>query len=235
VRARSVVVLVVALVAAACGGGSGGDESEATIAGETVVVDPDVVAQAQAAAEDEREEAAVASAAAADGETAGDASADEDEERIEVQEAEEDELDGLLNSVTVFTNCLNDDGFEFTGAPNQNGATAEDFEADYLAALGACATESDILGSLQSFGDAQANRTPEEIAAFNFGLPVFVECMRGLGWTVGDLVPDESGALGFDITGLTPPPGTAALDVDDVSICRLEAEQHVEANFDAES
>ena len=113
-------------------------------------------------------------------------------------------------------------------------AAAADFDQAYLQALGACAAESDIVASLEAFGEAQANLTPEEIAQTNFGLPVFKECLEDLGWTVGDLVPDERGALGFDGGvggGLQPPDGTDDLDFDDVGQCRQEAETHVAENY----
>ena len=90
------------------------------------------------------------------------------------------------------------------------------------------------MASLQAFGEAQANLTPEEIAENNFGLPTFKACMEGLGWTVGELVPDERGALGFGGgpgAGLTPPDGQTALDLDDVNTCRLETEAFVAENY----
>lgn len=247
VRTRRWVALVTAvvMVAAACGGGdSEGGTSQGTIQGDTVVVDEDQLAAARAEldAEEEGEEPEIASAAEtdvdalADGGDSGDDG--EDEDGIEVAEAEEDELDGLLNAVTLFNQCLDDEGYEFIGAPGQDGLGADDFEQGYLQALGACAAESNIVASLQAFGEAQANLTPEEIAENNFGLPTFKACMEGLGWTVAELVPDERGALGFGGAGagagLTPPEGQEALDLDDVNTCRLETEAYVAENYVAD-
>ena len=239
------MVATLAVVGAACGGGDGdGGSSEATIQGETIVVDEEQLAAARAELDAEDDEPELASAAESNlGDENDDAGADGDtadgsDDEIEVAEAEEDELDGLLNAVTVFNACLDDEGFEFIGAPGQDGAGADEFEQPYLQALGACAAESNIVASLQAFGEAQANLTPEEIAENNFGLPFFKECMEGLGWTVAELVPDERGALGFGGagagTGLTPPDGQSALDLDDVNTCRLETEAYVEANYVAD-
>ncbi len=241
------ILLALLMVATACGGDDGdGGSTEGTIEGETIVVPQEQLEEALAARDGETDEDEPEPLSSENTDVTGqDASDDDgdggtgDEAEIEVAEAEEDELDGLLNAVTMFNSCLGDEGFEFMGAPGQDGAAADEFEGDYLAALGKCATESDILAAFQAFGDAQANLTPEEIEETNFGLPVFKECMEDLGWEVAELVPDERGALGFGGpgagTGLTPPEGTDALDLEDVSTCRLAAEQHVADNFEAAS
>ncbi len=237
------MLIATVLVAAACGGGDGDEgTSQGTIQGETIVVDQEQLeaARAEIDAEAQGEEPEIASAAETDvdalADDGGDASDDEGEDAIEVAEAEEDELDGLLNAVTVFTQCLEDEGYEFQGAPGQDGAAVDDFEQGYLQALGACAAESDIVASLQAFGEAQANLTPEEIEENNFGLPFFKECMEDLGWTVAELVPDERGALGFGEGGggLEPPAGADDLDFDDVNQCRVETEAYVAENYVAE-
>lgn len=231
------IAVALALIVAACSGGDGeSDSTQATIQGETIVVDQEELEAARAQLDDDAEQPDLASAAETDvpepAEDEEPASSD-DADGIEVAEAEEDELDGLLNAVTVFNACLGDEGFEFIGAPGQDGASPEDFDQGYIAALGRCATQSNILDAFQSFGAAQANLTPEEIEQNNFGLPVFKECMEGLGWDVEELVPDSRGALGFGQfgTGLTPPDGSDALDFDDINTCRATAEKHVEENY----
>lgn len=244
-----VAMLIAALVLGACGGGDGDGGSTATIEGDQVVVDPDAVAAAREQIEnddeaeplraDEVEDSADSGegGSGAGGSGAGATAEDEADDGIEVAEAEEDEIDGLLNSLTLFNQCLADEGYEFIGAPGFGGTT-EEFEPDYLAALGACATESDILAASEGFADAQANLSPEEIELNNLGLPVFRDCMIRLGWEVGELVPDERGALGFDTSdggfGLTPPGGGGLADfsADDIDECRREAEQFVADNAD---
>ena len=78
---------------------------------------------------------------------------EEAEDDIEVSEAEEDPLDGLLNAVATFQGCLEDDGFEFIGAPGQPGPDGEtvdpsEFTPEYLGALQKCATESNLTSSV---------------------------------------------------------------------------------------
>ena len=226
-------------VASACSSGGDDDAQEISI-DDQVVVDPEAVAAAREQIENaddvEPATAATTTAAPAAETDAGDETVDDapPETTIAVAEAEEDELDSLLNSLTVFNNCLADDGFEFIGAPGADGATADSFEQPYLQSLGRCAAASNIVASIEAFGNAQANLTPEEIEQFNFGLPVFRECLTALGWTVGELVPDERGALGFD-GQLQPPDGASGIPTDDVQTCRLEAQQYVEDNFESDA
>lgn len=262
-RYRALVLFaVLSLLFAACGGGSGdeagsdgGDDGSGEVqAGTSADDDDDDNGEltiddiegdlAVGGSEDEPEDDPAEGEAADDG---GDeltleelqdaeAEAEEDEDRIDVAEAEEDPLDGLLNAFTVFRTCLEEDGFEFDGAPGQDGAAVEDFEPAYLQALGACATESDIQSAFQAFGEAEASLTPEDIAQRNFGLPVFKECMEDLGWEVADFVPDERGALQFgdEGTGLTPPDGEDFLDSGAINQCRAESEQYVAENYEPE-
>jgi hypothetical protein len=231
------IVGVVAVVSSACGGGddTGGT---AAVQGDQVVIDPEAVAAARDSLDETDQpgeltidEADPDALAGGDG---GDSA--DDDEGIEVAEADEDELDGLLNSLTQFNACLADDGFEFIGAPGFGDGGPEDFDDAYLAALGACAAESDILAASEGFASAQSELTPEEIEQNNLGLPAFRDCMIGLGWEVGELVPDERGALTFagdDGTfGLTPPDGGGLADFDagDIDRCRTEAEKFVAAS-----
>lgn len=236
------LIAVFGLLLVACGGGDSDGTTEATIQGDIVVVDPEQVREALGEASPEDDDAEpepeVASAGGAElsDEPAEDGGDVDGEDDIEVAEAEEDELDGLLNSLNVFNGCIADSGFSLDGFPGDGtGRTASDFDSDYLAALGACAAESGIQDAATSFGEAQANLTPEEIEQNNFGLPVFKECMEDLGWVVEDLVPDERGALGFGSSGvgLQPPDGGGFADfnTDDINECRREAEQYVADNF----
>ncbi len=236
-RIRSLLIPLV-LIGAACSGGDDDGGTEIQI-DDQVVVDPDVVAAARDQIENE-DEVEAATAPTQTDPPADEPGADDPAEpeatatTIAVAEAEEDELDSLLNSLTVFNSCLAEDGFEFMGAPGIDGATAEEFEQPYLQSLGRCAAVSNIAASIQSFGEAQASLTPEEIEQTNFGLPVFRECLIGLGWTVGELVPDERGALGFD-GQLQPPDGGLGVNTEDITDCRLEAEQYVADNFDPDA
>lgn len=235
------IVGMVALVSSACGGGDGdGGGGSASVQGDQVVIDPEAVAAARDSL-DETDQPDELTIDEADPDALGDGGGDGadgtgDGDGIEVAEADEDELDGLLNALTQFNACLADDGFEFIGAPGFGDGGPEDFDDAYLAALGACAAESDILAASEGFASAQADLTPEEIELNNLGLPVFRDCMIGLGWEVGELVPDERGALTFagegGDFGLTPPDGGGLADFDagDIDQCRTEAEQFVAAS-----
>jgi len=241
---------LILLIPLACGGGGSGDTDEGTVVvggqGGQQVVDSDVIADAQeqrASNEEGESQAETLSVEDVEVEELNETPAEETEEDdIEVSESEEDPLDNLLNAVSIFQSCLDDEGFEFIGAPGQPGPDGEtvdpsEFDQGYLQALQKCAVESNILESFTSFSEAQANLTPEDIAQLNFGIPVFKECMERLGWEVDDLVPDERGQLGFGTTGtgLTPPEGTEGLlNTDDINECRQEATTYTQENYVAE-
>ncbi len=238
----------VTLLAAGCGGADGdsGDNAAGQIvvseeALESAIAERDGTSDAEIARVEGAESTDDSGGTDAPDPAAGaETEAEPEEDEIEVAEAEEDELDNLMNSLSTFNACLGEAGFELDGFPGDgSGREASDFDGAYLQALGACAAESGIQEAGSEFAASQANLTPEEIEATNFGLPIFKECMEDLGWVIGDLTPDERGALGFGESGneLQPPGGGGFEDfnTDDVSACRLEAEQYVADNFDAEA
>ena len=49
----------------------------------------------------------------------------EEDDGIDVATADEDPLDNLLNTVAQFQGCLENDGFEFIGAPGQPGPAGQ--------------------------------------------------------------------------------------------------------------
>ncbi len=248
-KATFLIIGVISVVLVACGGGSSGGNDEETVVGVqggTQVVADDVIAEAQEQREsnqDEESQEETLSVEDVEVEELNETPVEEPEEDdIEVSESEEDPLDGLLNAVATFQGCLDDDGFEFIGAPGQPGPDGEtvdpsEFDQEYLQALQTCAVESNILESFTSFSEAQANLTPEEITQLNFGLPTFGECLERLGWEVGELVPDERGALSFGTqgTGLTPPEDSDGIfPIDDINACRQEATTYTQENYVAE-
>ena len=238
------LTVVVVLSSLACGGGSSGDESGNAVVIESakVVINTEAVEQAETQ-ESSGEEAATLSVEDVEVEELNTESEEVvEEEGIDVATAEEDPLDGLLNAVAKFQGCLDDDGVEFIGAPGQPGDDGEvpdlsAFSNEYLQALQKCATQSNILESFTAFGEAQANLTPEDIAQLNFGIPVFGECLERLGWEVGEIVPDERGALGFGAngSGLTPPENSDGIfPTEDINNCRQESTAYVEENYVAD-
>ena len=194
----SSLTLFTFLLCISCSGGSNGNgSSEETIAGVQggqQVVSQDIIDAAQTqrdntseTIEEIAEEVGVLSVEEVEvEELVTEIEEEAEEEEIDVATAEEDPLEGILNALSVFTTCIEEEGFEFVGVPGQPGPDGEildpaDIEPGYIEALQKCATESNILESFQTYSDAQANLTTEQIAEINFGLPVFQECMERLG------------------------------------------------------
>ena len=239
------LTVVVVLASLACGGGGSDEESGNAVVIESakVVINTEAVETAETQEDSSSEEAETLSVEDVEVEELNTESTEaEEEEAIDVASAEEDPLDGLLNAVAKFQGCLDDDGVEFIGAPGQPGPDGETvdpsaFTPEYLQSLQKCATQSNILDSFAAFGEAQANLTPEDIAQLNFGIPVFGECLERLGWEVGEIVPDERGALGFGAngSGLTPPDDSEGIfPTDDINNCRQESTKYVEENYVAD-
>ena len=234
---------VVVLISLACGGGGNSETAEVIIGqGGQVVIDTDAVKAAEDQRSETAEEAETLSVEDVEVEELNTETEVVEEEGIDVATAEEDPLDSLLNAVSQFQGCLEDDGFEFIGAPGQPGPDGEvadpsSFSADYLQALQRCATTTNIIASFQAFNEAQENLTPEDIAQLNFGIPVFGECLERLGWEVGEIIPDERGALGFGAngSGLTPPADSEGIfPAGDINTCRQEANTYVEENYESD-
>lgn len=241
----SCLVAVFCFALFACGGGGSSENSENVIVGQggQVVIDTEAVQAAEAQRDNVAEEPATLSVEDVEVEELNTEVAEEEEEDgIEVATAEEDPLDGLLNAVSRFQGCLDDEGVEFIGAPGQPGPDGEtvdpsSFTPEYLQALQRCATQSNILESFSSFSEAQENLTPEDITELNFGIPVFGECLERLGWEVGEIIPDERGALGFGTNGqgLTPPADAEGIfPSGDIQTCRQEAQTYFDENYVAE-
>ena len=240
-------VLAAVLIAAACGGGSTEEDSSGPNiidAGSASIQLPDDL-NLNAAEEDAEEQAARAVAAASEESAGGEVVAEdpatdeapaedaepepeepeEDPEAIPLAEDDTPAIVGLLEAFGVFGDCLDGEGFEFTGAPGQDGATAEDFDPVYLQALQLCAAESNILQALQDSAAADAALTADEIEDRNEALLVFADCIELKGWGVEDIQPDARGLLqiGEGGTGLTPPPGVRIFDSPDIAECFSEA------------
>ena len=208
------LLMLLAFVCISCGGDSD-SSSGATIEGVQggqQVVSQEIIEAAQAQRDTEgetveeiAEEVGVLSVEEVEVEELITEIEEEVEEEIDVATAEEDPLEGILNALSVFTTCIEEEGFEFVGVPGQPGPDGqvlnpEDIEPGYIEALQKCATESNILESFQTYSDAQANE-------------------RGL---------LEFGQNG---TGLSPPEGTDNLDPEDIGTCRSEAQAYTTENY----
>ena len=165
IKSLSLLMLLV-FVCISCGGGGSDSSSGATIEGGQggqQVVSQEIIEAAQAqrdtkgeTVEEIAEEVGVLSVEEVEVEELVTEIEEEVEEEIDVATAEEDPLEGILNALSVFTTCIEEEGFEFVGVPGQPGPDGqilnpEDIEPGYIEALQKCATESNILESFQTY------------------------------------------------------------------------------------
>lgn len=150
-----------------------------------------------------------------------------DEDAIPLAEDDQPAVLGLLDAFDKFSECLDGDGFDFQGAPGQQGQTAEDFDPAYLQSLQKCAAESNILQAIQASAAESATLEPEEIEERNQGYLIFEECLRDRGWEVGAAEPDQYGVLGPSGGGFEPPDGQTVVDSPDIRECASEGVQYV--------
>lgn len=235
-RARTTIIGVVALLSAACGGSGDGDAADRDS------LDGDVIALGDGVALDDTEivttttAGSAASSAGGAGEGDGDNSSSGDDEEGNgtgldattgdtIPQNEEDAGDpqNLFSAMRVFNECLADEGTAFMGVPD---ATLEADnpvnDPEYLDALQRCAGLSNIQQAFADFQQANADLSQDEIEERNRGLVVWADCMRGRGWAIDDLVPDEEGLL--QPQGLTPPEGESLIGSDDMQECASTAQ-----------
>jgi len=113
--------------------------------------------------------------------------------------AEEDINPGLklMDALENFNSCLDSEGFEFMGLPNEEaGPGAVVNSPDYLEALSLCNSRTGIATAFQDFQTARTNLAPDQIREDNEEFIALTECLRQKGWTIGELLPDENGLLG---------------------------------------
>ena len=118
------LTLLISLIAISCGGES--SESTNVIIGQggQVVIDTDAVKAAEDKQADASSGTETLSVEDVDVEELNtETEVVEEEDGIDVATADEDPLDNLLNTVAQFQGCLEDDGFEFIGAPGQLSPT----------------------------------------------------------------------------------------------------------------
>lgn len=225
--------LSVALLASACGGSGGdGDDAGDALDGEVITLgdgvsldDTEIVTTTTSRLSSDAAGGAGEGNGAEDG-TGLDATT---QDTVPQNEEEAGDPQSLFSAMRIFNECLSDEGTAFIGIPDDT-LEADDpvNDPEYLDALQKCAGISNIQQAFADFQQANSNMNQEEIEERNRGLVVWADCMRGRGWTIDDLVPDDSGLLQPE--GLTPPEGESLLGSDDMSECASTAQAEVEAD-----
>ena len=112
--------------------------------------------------------------------------------------AEDDTPTGLklLEALGGFNECLDVEGWEFLGLPNPDlGAGAPVNNPDYISALQLCNSRTGIAEAFQAYESSRASMTPDQIMVENEQTILITDCLRGKGWDIGELTPDENGLL----------------------------------------
>ncbi len=124
---------------------------------------------------------------------------------LAIAESEEGPAIVRLGSAwTAFRECIKKAGFGDEELPTGPNGT-EGMDPAYVDALGRCNNETGIVDAFQAFQSEAENLDPDQIEAQNTGLIAFRECIIRRGWTMGDLSPNENGAL-FPSNGAPEPP-----------------------------
>jgi len=232
------VIAVVALVAASCGGSSGTESSTNDVnivdAGTINIELPDQIVEveeeptvavetsagSETAGGEDSDDGAAQTTDAGDPIEAPDEQAaardvvtepTEDPDAIPLEQ-EEAGVSDLLNAFDALSVCLDNANYPEDLVPSgpDDQETLAQLTEDQLDTLIGCAAQSQILQTLEDVQASGADRTAQEIEADNEGTLHFVDCARGIGWTVSDPTPDQDGALqlGTGATdGLTAPDG----------------------------
>ena len=102
----------------------------------------------------------------------------------------------LMSALDEFNACLAEEGHEWIGMPDAAaGPEAPANQPAYLQALQLCNSQTGISDALQGYQTSRSDLSPEEIRQENQNFIDLVDCLRGLGWSVGELRPDEDGLL----------------------------------------
>ncbi len=139
---------------------------------------------------------------------------------IPLEEEEVEQGVKLMDALDTFNSCLDSEGWSFIGLPDPAAGADEPVNSpDYLAALILCNSRSSIADTFQEFQTSRQELDPDEIREQNEEFIELTECLRGRGWQVGDLVPDENGLLnpGGEFSS---PDGT--IDTDEIRTCVSE-------------
>jgi len=208
------VVLALGLLAAACGSSS--DESTAD-AGDSgfvfqgeQVIDGAITTTVPPAPDD-----GVAGA----GEGGSAPTFDQTDDTVPTND--EDDADGeFFDAVGGFMSCLTTEGYAFLGVPDGEDETAPVNDPGYIEALRGCAAATQIVDKMQAAEDT-SNLSTEEIEESNRQFTLFVDCLKGKGWEIPPLSPDENGVLQTPYIEIarswTTPDGSSLLDDDSLN------------------
>ena len=122
-------------------------------------------------------------------------------ETIPIEEEEVNPGIKLMDSLDGFNACLASEGWSFIGIPSQfdpeSDAGPEDptNNPEYIQALIVCNSRTNIAEAFQEFQTSRSELDPDEIREQNEQTIRLGDCLRGKGWSVGELTPNEDGLL----------------------------------------
>ncbi|MBS1264571.1 MAG: hypothetical protein MAG471_00396 [Acidimicrobiaceae bacterium] len=114
----------------------------------------------------------------------------------------------LLDALDRFNSCLSTEGHTWIGMPSMEaGADAPENNSEYVGALILCNSRTGISTVFEEFQASRTGLEPDEIEQQNKDFIDLTDCLRGKGWEISELTPDENGLL-------SPAEGFASADGD---------------------
>ena len=124
-----------------------------------------------------------------------------------------------MDSLDGFNSCLSSEGWSFIGIPNQEaGPEDPSNNPEYIQALILCNSRTGVGEAFQEFETSRSELHPDEIREQNEQTIRVGDCLRGKGWSVGELTPNEDGRL--NPTEFQSPDGD--IDTNDIRDCISE-------------
>ena len=140
-------------------------------------------------------------------------------ETIPIEEEEVNPGIKLMDSLDGFNSCLSSEGWSFIGIPNQEAGPEDPTNnPEYIQALVLCNSRTGVGEAFQEFQASRSEMDPDEIREQNEQTIRLGDCLRGKGWSVGELTPNEDGLL--NPTEFQSPDGD--IDTNDIRDCISE-------------
>ena len=140
-------------------------------------------------------------------------------ETIPIEEEEVNPGIKLMDSLDGFNSCLSSEGWSFIGIPNQEAGPEDPANnPEYIQALILCNSRTGVGEAFQEFQASRSEMDPDEIREQNEQTIRLGDCLRGKGWSVGELTPNEDGLL--NPTEFQSPDGD--IDTNDIRDCISE-------------